>query len=446
MATWHGLPPEANTGRLIAGALAEPYLQAQTAWQTLASEFTAAMSMLTAEIAQVAALWQGMAAEQAQAAFAPYLAWMELLIAMAEQRAAAAGAQAVSYGTAVATTPTLMELAENHITHAILEATNFLGINLVPIAVNEAQYFIELWNRAAVAMDEYAAATGVNTTFPPFPIAPPIMAMPGAPEAGLAAVLAQTAAALPNSIARDFVLTALEAQSAIEVPKGDAQLAAAMAGQAANLAQNSSTAGAQNANPTNQAAPEAPHQVIETVSQLATQGPSMITSLPQQLGQFNPGQLMQLAGQPLQQITSLFTQGLGSNLAGQGISHDQLVAHFGTPEQMGLYGTSPFGSAGGAYSGAGLLTSQSTAPPLRNPDGWSPPAEPPKEERAQLVSTTTTPGSGTGAMGTGTSMMGPVSAAAHSRSESHTAVLARPAAEEEPVVAALGFEAFDDEA
>ncbi|WP_269089171.1 PPE domain-containing protein, partial [Mycobacterium avium] len=135
MTTWHGLPPEVNTGRLIAGAMAEPYVQAQAAWQALAADFTAAMSMLTAEIATVSTLWQGMAAQQAQAAFAPYLAWMDSIVAMAQQRAAAAGAQAAAYSTAVVTTPTLAELAENHVTHFILEMTNFLGMNTIPIAV-----------------------------------------------------------------------------------------------------------------------------------------------------------------------------------------------------------------------------------------------------------------------------------------------------------------------
>jgi PPE-repeat protein len=425
--------------------MAEPYLQAETAWQTLAAEFTSVISMLTSEITQVASLWQGMAAEQAQAAFAPYLAWLTELVAMAEQRAAAAASQAASYGTAVATTPTLGELAENHITHAILEATNFMGVNLMPIGINEAQYFIELWNRAAVAMDEYAAASAMNTTFPPFPVAPSIMAMPGAPEAGLAAVLAQTAAALPNSIARDFVLTALQAESAVEGPKAEAQLVGGWAGQTASLAGNTAQAGGQEATSNAQGAKAAPNEMIKTASQLMTQGPSMISSLPQQLGQLNPAQLIQAAGQPLQQITSLFSGGLGSNLSGQGISQDQLVSHFGSPDQMGLYGTSPLGSAGGAYSGAGLLTSASTATPLRAPDGWTPPAEAPKEQTTELVSTKTTPGGGTGAVGSGTGMMGPLTGA-HGRSEGRTTVLARPAAEEEAVVGALGFEAYDDEA
>lgn len=446
---WQGLPPEVNTGRLIGGAMAEPYLQAQTAWQTLASEFTAAMGTLTAEIAAVSALWQGMAAEQAQAAFAPYMAWMDSFIAMAEQRAGAAAAQAASYNTAVVTTPSLGELAENHVTHAILEATNFLGVNAMPIAINEFQYFVELWNRAAGAMDEYASATAVNTTFPPFPVAPPIMAMPGAPEAGLAAILAQTAANLPNSIARDAVLNSLAAESAVEGPKGQAQLVGQVAGVAANSAAGSAQQGAQNAQSLSEASGQAPTQsssMVEQASQMAMQAPQMASQLPQQMGQLaqGPQQLMQMASQPMQQLSSLFNQGLGSNLAGQGVSQDQLLAHFGSVDQMGMYGTSPIGSAGGAYGGAGLLTSaMSTTTPLRTPAGWTAPATPPQEEVMAVASTTTTPGSGSGAVGTGTGMLGPL-AGAHARTDGHT-VVATPAVEEKPVVATLGFEAFDDE-
>lgn len=82
---WHGMPPEFNTGRLIAGAGVEPWMQAEAGWQAVAADFTAAMATLRAEIAMVTAAWQGAAASKAQAAFEPYLAWMASIIAMAEQ-------------------------------------------------------------------------------------------------------------------------------------------------------------------------------------------------------------------------------------------------------------------------------------------------------------------------------------------------------------------------
>ncbi|EUA24927.1 PPE domain protein [Mycobacterium xenopi 4042] len=92
--------------------------------------------------------------------------------------------------------------------------------------------------------------------------------------------------------------------------------------------------------------------------QIAMQASQAVSELPQQLG---PQQLMSAASQPMQQLTSVFTQGLGSNLAGQGISQDQLLAHFRSVDQLGMYGTSPLGSAGGAYGGAGLLTSATSS-------------------------------------------------------------------------------------
>ena len=58
----------------------------------------------------------------------------------AQKRALQATAQATSYTTAMATTPPMPEIELNHITHAVLEATNFLGINTLPIRLNELDY------------------------------------------------------------------------------------------------------------------------------------------------------------------------------------------------------------------------------------------------------------------------------------------------------------------
>ena len=455
-----GLPPEVNTGRLIAGAMAEPYLQAAAGWQALAAEFAAALSALTAEIAAMSTIWQGMAAEQAQAAFAPYTGWMSTVIALAEQRAVAAAAQAASYTTAVVTTPTLGEIAENHVTHAVLESTNFLGVNAIPIAVNEFQYFVDLWGRAAGAMYEYQAATGVNITFPGFPPAPPIMAAPGAAEAGLAAVLAKTAAALPASAARNALLASLEAQTVAESVKDEVQLAGLTTATLGTGVAGESRTGAKAAESVSQASAQAStdstSQMAQQVSQMASQAPQMAAQLPQQMGQMlqqGPQQLMQMASQPMQQLTSLFQQGLNpSNLAGQGISADMLTSQFGSLDQLGMYGTSPIGSGGGAYGGAGLLSAAGggASMPLRTPAGWAAPlaapvAQPLPAAMATTVSSmTSVPGAGASAVGSGAGMMGPLAGARAARSAGQVAVAA-PVVEEAEVAATLGFEAFDDE-
>lgn len=434
------LPPEVNTGRLIAGAMAEPYLQAATGWQMLATQFSTALSTLTAEIASMAGTWQGMAAEQAQAAFAPYLSWMGSVIALAQQRAAAAAAQAAAYTLAVATTPTLAEIAQNHLTHAVLEATNFLGVNAIPLAANEFQYFVELWGRAAGAMFEYQAATALNTTFVPFPPAPPIMSSPGAPEAGLAAVLAKTAAALPNTVARDALLAALQAESAAGVVEGQAQLAGLAATNGASAAGRP-------------AARAAESQAGQQFSQLASQAPQMLAQVPQQAGQLlqqGPQQLMQLASQPMQQLTSLFQQGLGGpSLAGQGLSAEAVAAQFGSVEQLGMYGTSPVGSGGGAVGGAGLLSAGGGGALLRVPAGWVAPLAPPAAAAlpgapaGMPAALTSVPGSGAGAAGSGAGMLGPLAAARSAAAGAQVAVTA-PVVEEAAVAGTLGFEAFDE--
>lgn len=443
---WHGFPPEVNTGRLIAGAGAEPFLQAEVAWQTLSADFTAAMTALRGQITAVAGAWQGMASSQAQAAFEPYLGWMATVIAMAQQRAVAAAAQAAAYSMAVATTPSLGEIAENHLTHAVLESTNFLGVNTVPIAVNEFQYFVELWNRAAGAMEAYGAATGVNTTFPPFPSAPPIMATPGAPEAGLAAVLAKTAAGLPSSMARNAVLASLGASSAGENIKGRAQSIGQMSGIVGN---NAMAAGQQSAGRAAQAGTAAPmesSQMATQMSQMAMQAPQMLAQLPQQAGQLlgqGPQQLMQLAGQPLQQITQLFGQGFGSDLTSQGIGGDMLMSHFGATDQMGMYGTSAVGSSGGGGAGgAGLLGAGAGGAALRSPAGWTPPMA--SATAAEVAPTRATlAGAGSGAVGSGTGMMGGPMAGAMARGDGSMISAAAPEFDERQVVAALGFDTVD---
>ncbi|BBZ46752.1 PPE family protein [Mycobacterium parmense] len=177
---WHAMPPELNTARLMAGAGPAPMLQAAAGWEELGSALETQATELAAELVALKETWTGAGSDRAISAATPMVAWLQAAAQHARDRAMRATAQAASYTKALAMTPSLPEIAINHVTHAVLTATNFLGINLVPIGFNETDYFVRMWNQAGGVMDIYQAETVANTTFEPLPPVKPILQ----PEAG----------------------------------------------------------------------------------------------------------------------------------------------------------------------------------------------------------------------------------------------------------------------
>ncbi|OBK89166.1 hypothetical protein A5649_14095 [Mycolicibacter heraklionensis] len=202
------LPPEVTSTMIYSGPGSEPMVVASSAWsalaaelKTIAAEYRSVINLLTSEE------WLGPASAAMATAAAPYVNWMELTAAQAEQTAAQGRSAAAAYEAAHAQTVPPVAVTANRQLLQQLVATNILGQNTPSIAATEAEHS-EMWAQDTMAMYGYQAQSSAATELSEF-TSPPNPTNPGS-EAGPATNANQAA---PASSALQNLFRPMSAES-----------------------------------------------------------------------------------------------------------------------------------------------------------------------------------------------------------------------------------------
>ena len=390
-------PPEVITGRLMSGAGAAPMLAASAQYTAAAAAYEASADRLMAQMIYLSSNWQGTTAQALERTTVRHLAWMRVMQTQLVLAASRTAAQAAAFTTAFTTMAQMPEIVENRVTTATLHATNFLGVNTIPIAVREGQYQA-MWAQDVAVQSAYFAATVANTTFEPFvpaaPMAgftsfPPLItqavnsAMAAGDTVRLAADNAATMAGILKGKLGQVMGTAVDAGVQSKAAAKQAEAQAAVARYKEHQLEQATQPAEQ------KATDQMTQQLLQQLPQQAAQMGQQVAQLPQQAVQ-QVGQIGQQLGQQVSQFGSQI-----SNLMGQVAPENRL-------DNPGFFDTHPSSptldrlAGGGAGGGTGIPMSALMRVPslgglsgvssgFRFPAGW---------DGAALASAVTPPSAG----------------------------------------------------
>lgn len=392
---WHAVPPEVHSTLLNVGGTPAGITAAGASWTDLAAQYAAAIAELEGILSYIQASYQGPSAQQFVAAHQPMLIWLADLVTKASGAATAHTAIAAAYGSAVATMPTMPELIENHVTHGVLEATNFFGVNAVPIGMNEADY-VRMWIQAGDVMGAWdgASTAGVDTIVETPPS--PITLIPGVGESGSIAASAasfltggEASSGGASLSAADMMGNTLLVKKAASSP---ASIADKLPGQQTSVqdgTQQGATGLMQQASSLLTSAPQAVSSAIQGPAQMLTQAPQALAQAPQQL-------------------SSMLSQFAGSGGPSPGVT----AMPVGFPGTGAISGFNPAGMtslAGGAFG------SGPSRPLMPSTWGTAPASTAELASSARGVSPMATGLPGAGANGSGAGGSGMMGSGAHNR-------------------------------
>ncbi|MEB3048850.1 PPE family protein [Mycolicibacter sp. MYC123] len=206
-------PPEVTSTKIYSGPGSEPMTVASSAWSALAAELKSVAASYRAVISQLTTEeWLGSASATMATAAAPYVAWMELTAAQAEQAAGQGRAAAGAYETARATIVPPTAVTANRQLLQQLVSTNILGQNTPSIAATEAEHG-EMWAQDTLAMYGYHAQSAAASKLSDF-TTPPNPTNPGDSTGAAVAQATSGASATKASSTLQNLFSSLTANSA----------------------------------------------------------------------------------------------------------------------------------------------------------------------------------------------------------------------------------------